>query len=146
MTAAAGRVAHGECQQRLYGLLRVGLYRLGNHRLQGALDELLDQGVGRVVAAGQLAGVALGAGVALVIADEGEPGGRGRGQPLQVWHQLEQTLVNASQLLGWIVAVVDSRQASIDLEPAELEHGRHEVPVLQLSCVEPTLLGLEQTP
>ena len=66
VTTATGRVAHGQVQQGVDRIARVGLHGLSNHRLQRALDEFLHQAVGRVVAAGEFAGIALVAGVILI--------------------------------------------------------------------------------
>ncbi len=59
MAGAAGGVDDGDGEQRLGGIVGLGLDAV-EHRVEGAVEQRLHQAVGRVVAAGGLALVALG--------------------------------------------------------------------------------------
>jgi hypothetical protein len=99
-----------------------------NHRLERAVEQHLHEAVGRVVAARGLARVALGLAsrrereLATVLGDLGD--------------QLEQALVDATELLGAHVAPVDAREARVLAQPRELEHREQERAVLELGCIE----------
>ena len=132
---ATGWVAHGQFQQGLHGVAGVGLYGVCNHGVERALDELLHQAVGRVVAAGELAGVAF-VRCLVVIAHKGQAGGVGLAQVLVVGHQLQQAFIDAAQFFGTHVAVVHARQAGGLAEVAQLEHGGQQVAVVYLAPVQ----------
>ena len=139
--AATGWVAHGQFQQGLHGVGGVGLYGVCNHGVERALDELLHQAVGCVVAAGELARVAF-VRCLVLIAHKGQAGGVGLAQVLVVGHQLQQAFIHAAQFFSTHVAVVHARQAGGLAEVAQLEHGGQQVAVVYLALVQQRALLL----
>ena len=139
MAGTRCRVHDLETQQGLDRLLAVLLQGALDHRLQGRVDQLLHQAVGGVVAAGGLAGTAalfflrrLAARLRVAQKDETP----GTVLHLNHRHQLQQALIDAAQLLGAHVTVVDAHQAVVGLEPAQMEQGLVEETVAQTGGVQ----------
>jgi hypothetical protein len=98
---------------------------------------------GRVVRAGELAGVALGAAL-LLVADEAELA-RGRWVRRHLGYQFEQAFVHAAEFLGIHVAVIHARQRGAIAEEAEAEERGEQRLVVELGGVEVRALrGVEQ--
>ena len=135
---AAGRVDHGELQQ---GLGRVVCFRLGplQHRVEGRVEERLNQAVRRVVGAG---------GLALVALLLGEVGGKDEGAAIvgKLRLELEQGFVNRTKLLGLHCAPVDRHHAAPVGKPGEAIDRLHEGAVAQAAGLQMgQLIGAEET-
>src|SRR5690606_9669783 len=118
MPRATRRINDGEAEQLLDRVSRVLGDGVGDDGLESAVEQHLHEAVGRVVAAGRLARVALGF----------ASGGEGELPPIlcDLRNELEKTLVDRAQLLGSHVAPVDAREAAVFAQPGELEHGKEQ--------------------
>jgi hypothetical protein len=112
-------------------------------RFEGGADEFLRQAVGRVVRAGELAGVAFGCRGGFIrpmankfaptlIPDEGEAAlGHFHHR-----HQFQQAFVDAAQFFRVHVAVVDAGQGGAFAEKAQAEDSVEQVAVFQLGAIQ----------
>lgn len=135
VTTSAGGIDNADGEQGLHRVSGLGGQALVDDGVECAVDELLHQAVGCVVAACELAVVAgHGAGsIAFCIdADEAEAAS---GQ-IDLGHEFEQALVHAAQFFGVHVAVVDGRQRRAGLPgPAQAIHGGQQVGIAELGGV-----------
>jgi len=123
VAAAAGGIADFKGED---GRFRIGLPGCGiEHRIQGRIEQLMDEAGGRVIAAGGLALVAAGGVQTEIAALEVELG-----------MQLEQGLVDAAQLLGAEVAVIDLTAAAAVADDREVTDGLEKIAVGYLRPVQ----------
>ncbi len=106
MAGAAGRIETVTREQRRRRVVGLGLDAV-EHRIERAVEQRLHQAVGRVVAAGGLARVALG------LAAFGE--GEAAAVVGELRRELQQALVDRAQLLGLHVAPVHRHERRIVL-------------------------------
>ena len=117
VAGAAGGIDDGDAEQSLDLVVRLGFHAI-QHRVEGAIEQRLHQAIGRVIAAGGLALVALGF-VAL-----------GEAEAAALIHQdrreFEEAFVDGAEFFGLHVAPVDGDEARVVLEPGQAVDGFHE--------------------
>lgn len=131
VSGAAGGVDHLEVEEGLLGLRGVVAEGLGDDRIESGVEEVLDEGVGGVVGAGQPTGVAIGGPfVSETRVAELQGGEVERG------NEFKERFIHGAKFLGAHVAVVHGAEASVGGGPAQRAHDFEEFAIGKQGVVE----------